>query len=119
MPVEGQGLGRASPIPGVGAAVGRRCSPHTGLKNSGVTLCWARFKNCFLYKLMVTEVGEAPGTSREASGVPCLNQRRGLTLLSQSIKQAKPPPPHPILLSFTATIFFFFLNKLKVYSDPA
>lgn len=58
MPVEGQGWGRASPIPGVGAAVGRRCSPHTGLKNSGVTLCWARFKNCFLYKLMVTEVGE-------------------------------------------------------------
>ena len=25
---------------------------------------------------------ESPGTSREASGVPCLNPRRGLTLLS-------------------------------------
>lgn len=29
MPVEGQGWGRASPIPGVGAAVGRRVfTPH-------------------------------------------------------------------------------------------
>ena len=49
------------------------------------------------------------------------NLQLGLNLKKKKkrqIKQAKPPPPHPILLSFTATVFFF-LNKLKVYSDPA
>ena len=33
--------------------------------------------------------------------------------------ELNPPPPHPILLRFTDSAFFFFLNKLKVYSDPA
>src|SRR5574337_1071138 len=31
----------------------------------------------------------SPGTSREASGVPCLNPRRGLTLLSPDQKSTR------------------------------
>src|SRR5574340_963955 len=50
----------------------------------------------------------SPGTPREASGVPCLNPRRGLTLLSQVCIRAaateiarRDPAGHP---SYTALL---------------
>ena len=38
--------------------------------------------DCVLAQIQLDKRPLSPGTSREASGVPCLNPRRGLTLLS-------------------------------------